>query len=251
MSKLRWAVLFTLAKSWVLGISVPVGRLIRVFNLNAGLVYRYLEELKSDGIAEPAGRGMWRLRGNRKAQALASYILESRPESVYEYWASTVPEVYYYIAEPPSIEWLGFPSRVLVIVDDALRGKITPPDDYLVVYASLRGRRWRYDWGIGASRAQPEQALADLLSYDPNYPAEQYILNNLPLIDLDDVARRCTPEGLRRLATFLAFLRTATGRPVPASVDYLSLADPRIVEERLGEYVGVVYGNGVAEKRGI
>jgi hypothetical protein len=162
-----------------------------------------------------------------------------------------VPEVYYYVAEPPSIEWLGYPEKTLVVVDESLRGRINPPRGYKVVYASLRGRRWRYDWDLRVSRALPEQALADLLSHDPGYPAEQYIYLNLDSIDLDEVAKRTIREGLRRLSTFLAFLRVSTGRLIPTGFNYIALADAELLEERLGEYVGLVFGNGVAEKRGI
>jgi len=235
LSRLRWAVLYNLAKAWRLGLEVgiPAGRIVRVFNLNSSLTYRFLDELRSEGIAELARRGFWRLRGTSRAQALAEYVLESVHDSPYDYWASVVPEVYYYVAEPPSIEWLGYPEKTLVMVDEPLRDRINPPKDYRVAYMSLRGRRWRYDWDMRVARATTEQAVADLLSHDPDYPVEQYIFNHLDRIDLDDVARKTTPKGLRRLATFLAFLRTSTGREVPTSINYLSLADPRVLRERL------------------
>ena len=251
LSRLRWAVLYSLAKASQLGVPVPVGRLVRVFNLNSGLVYRFLRELEAGGVAESVGRGLWRLRDTPKARSLAEYLLAEPPGSPHGYWSSSVPETHYYIAEPPSIEWLGYPEATLVVVDEGLRGRISPPGGYLVVYASMRGRRWRYDWGQGVARAVAEQALADLLSYDPGYPVEQYIYLNMGRVDLDEVARRATPGGLRRLATFLAFLRTATGREPPTSIDYLSLADSGVLGERLGEYVGLVFANGVAEERGI
>ncbi len=245
--------LYNLAKAWRLGLDegIPAGRIVRVFSLNSSLTYRFLGELRSEGIVEPAGRGWWRIRDTSRARALMEYVLESAPESPYDYWASAVPEVYYYVAEPPSIEWLGYPEKTLVMVDESLRNRINPPKDYRVVYVSLRGRRWRYDWDMRIARATAEQALADLLSYDDDYPVEQYIYLNIDRIDLDDVARRASPKGLRRLATFLAFLRTSTGREVPTTMDYLGLADPRVLRERLGEYTGLVFANSIAEKRGI
>ena len=251
MSRLRRVVLLQLAKAWRLGLSIPVGRLVRVFRLNSGLVYRFLRELAGEGLVVEEVRGRWRLRDIDRARALAEYVLGSIPESVYEYWARVVPEVYYYIAEPPSIEWLGFPESILVVTDDVLRGRIEPPKSYSVVYTSMRGRRWRYYWELGVSRGFTEQSLADLLTYDPAYPVEQYILYNLDSLDLDEVAWRAMPSGLRRLATFLAFLRLSTGKPLPTRLDYLRLADLELLEKRLGEYTGLVYANGIAERRGI
>ncbi len=251
LSRLRWAVLLQLAKAWNLGVPVPIDRVVRVFNLNSGLVYRFLRELGEEGVAEQAGRGLWRLRDNSRARALAEYVLETAPDGPYGYWIRVVPETYYYVAEPPSIEWLGYPEEPLVMVDKVLEGRVRPPRGYRVVYATMRGRAWRYDWDMGVARACREQALADLLGYDPGYPVEQYIYLNIERLDLDEVAKRTNREGLRRLATFLAFLRTAGYRVATRDLNYLSLAEPEILEERLGEYVGLVYANGVAEKLGI
>jgi len=251
LSRLRWAVSLQLAKAGMLGVDVPVARVVRVFNLNSGLVYRFLRRLEGEGLVERAGRGRYRLRDTSRARAWAEYVLGTVEATGYEYFQRLVPEVYYYVAEPPSIEWLGYPERTLVVVDEALRGRINPPGEYRVVYTSLRGRRWRYDWDLRVARALEEQALADLLSYDPDYPVEQYIYLNLDALDLDDVARRATLEGLRRLSTFLAFLRMSTGRLIPTCFNYIALADPSMLKERLGEYTALVFGNGVAEKRGV
>lgn len=249
MSRLRRVVLLQLAKAWKLDLPVPIGRLVKVFGLNSGLVYRFLRELAREGLVVEEARGSWRL--NDVGKALAEYALGSIHEGTYEYWIRMVPEVYYYIAEPPSIEWLGFQEKVLVIADNALKGRIEPPKNYSVVYKSMRGRRWRYDWDLGASKGFAEQSLADLLSYDPAYPAEQYILYNLDRLDLDDIARRTALNGLRRLATFLAFFRLSSGKLVPTRFNYLRLADLELLEKRLGEYAELVYANGIAERRGI
>jgi len=252
VSKLRWAVLLELAKAWRLNLDVPAARIVRVFSLNSGLVYRFLRELRDESVAREVARGRWALRDTGKARALAEYVLETAESSgSHEYWAKSVPEVYYYIAEPPSIEWLGFPGKTLVVVDSILQGRVNPPGGYLPVYTSLRGRAWRYDWDLKVSRGLPEQSLADLLAHDPAYPAEQYIYLNLSWLNLDEVARRTNPLGLRRLSTFLAFLRTATGKQIATSFDYFRLADPAILEERLGDYTSLVFANGVAEKRGV
>lgn len=252
MSRLRWAVLSELAKAWRLNLDVPVARVIRVFSLNSGLVYKFLGELRSNEVAEEVGRGRWALRDTSRARALAEYVLEAVDGcSWHVYWTTAVPGVYYYIAEPPSIEWLGFPGRALVVVDEPLRGKIDPPKGYKLVYTSMRGRVWRYDWDLKASRGLPEQSLADLLAYDPAYPVEQHIYSSLRRLNLDEVARRTTAQGLRRLSTFLSFLRMATGEPIATEFDYFKLADPIVLEERLSEYAALVFANGVAEARGV
>jgi len=251
LSRLRWSILLQLAKAWRLGLSVPVGRIIRVFNFNSLMVYRFLRELEEDGLAEERGRGSWGLSGSRRARVLAEYVLESAGGGVHEYWARHVPEVYYYIAEPPSIEWLGYPGETLVVADECLRGRLKPPRGYRVVYTSMRGRRWRYEWSLGYSRGLPEQSIADLLSYNPSYPVEQYILSSIDWLDINEVARRASIEGLKRLSTFLSFLRLSTGKPLPAGFNYLALLDPGVLDKRLGEYVTLVFANNIAEERGL
>lgn len=249
---LRWAVLFNLAKAFRLGLPVPVGRLVRVFKLNSSLTYRFLSELEAEGMVERVGRGLWVLRDTAKARALAEYVLELRPDSPFEYWASMVPEVYYYIPDPPFKEWLGFPERYLVIVDKMLKDRINPPEEYTVIYTGMRGRSWSYDRSRGYSRGDPEQSVADILSYDPNWPIEVDLYWNMDRLDMDDVARRCTPLGLRRLSTFLSFLALVSN-PLPAKItfNYLALLDSEILWKNLSYYTNIVYANGVADKWGI
>ncbi len=62
---------------------------------------------------------------------------------------------------------------------------------------------------------------------------------------------RITSSGLRRLATFLAFFRLSSGKLVSTKLDYLRLADLELHGKRLEEYTGLVYANGIAEKREI
>ncbi len=251
-SKLQWAVLSQLVKAWKLGLDVSVSRIVRVFNLNSLQTYRFIERLEREGVVEKTRRGWYRFRDTSKTRALAELVSmkPSRETRVYSYFSSTIPEIYYYFAEPPSIEWLGF-ARELVVIDERLKNRVRPPHRYRVVYTSFRGRKWRYDWDLGVSRAYPEQAVADLLEYDPFYPVEQYIFLNLETIDLDEVAKRIGEKGFKRLSTFLAFLRISVGRSIPASFNYIEFTDREVLEERLSEYIGLVYGNGVAEKRGI
>ncbi len=251
LSMLRWAVLYNLAKAWKLNLDVPISRVVKVFNLNSKLTYKFLNELKSEGIVEVTGKGRWRLKSTPKARYLAEYVLSTVTDSPYKYWVENVPEVYYYVAEPPSIEWLGYPKETLVIVDNVLRDKINPPSGYKVVYVSMRGRKWIYDRDMQVSRATTEQALADLLSYDTNYPVEQYIYYNIDRLNLDDIAQRANLRGLRRLATFLAFYRTATGREVLTRINYFGLMDAALLNEMLADYVNLVFANGIAEARGI
>lgn len=244
--------LLELTKAWRLNLDVSAAQIIRVFGLNSGLAYKFLRELRNDDIAKEVSHGRWTLCDTGKARALAEYVMETLKNcGWHEYWAKAVPEVYYYIAEPPSIEWLGFPERTLVIVDRLLQGKIDPPKSYMLVYTGMRGRIWRYDWDLKVSKGLPEQSLADLLAYDPAYPVEQYIYSNLNWLNLDEVARRTTAQGLRRLSTFLSFLRMTTGEPIATGFDYFRLADPIILEERLSDYTSLVFANGIAEKRGV
>jgi hypothetical protein len=251
LSRLRWAVSTQLAKGYFLGVDIPVSRIIGVFGLNSGLVYRFLRELEGEGIVERVGRGRYRVVDSYRGRVWAEYIASTVKITGYSYFQEAVPEVYYYIAEPPSMEWLGFPERILMLVDEKLKERLSPPSKYIAVYKSLRGRRWRYDWSLRVSRAVAEQALADLLSYDPNYPAEQYIYLNMDSIDLDEVARRSTLEGLKRLSTFLAYLRISTGKPIATRFNYISLADRSILEERLGEYTTLIFANGIDIAGGI
>jgi len=245
-TKLRMTVQAQLAKTARLGLPLPVSRLVRVFNLNSGLVYRYLRELESQGLVEKAGRGLYRVREGVRL-GIPGGFSGSGPYS----GLSRLPEVYYYVAEPPSIEWLGPPGKILVVIDKTLEGRVSLPEPYKPVYTGLRGRSWRYDWDLQVSRGTVEQSLADLLSYDPDYPVEQYILLNLDRIDLNEIARRATPQGLRRLSTFLAFFRAATGRLVPARFDYIGLLDRRLLRERLSEYTSLVFVNDVGTVRGV
>ena len=244
--RIQRVIVFQLAKAQRLGVSLTPGGIARVFGLNPVAVYMFLERLAEEGIVERTSRGQWVLRDTR----VAEQALALAPETPHPFWAPNVPETHYYVADP-GVDWLGWPGKTLVVVDRVLRGRIRPPAEYLVVYTGMGGRKWCYAWDMGVSRASREQAVADLLSYDPDYPAEHYIYYNLDRLDLDDVARRATPEGLRRLATFLAFLRTATGREPPVSIEYFRLLDPGILEERLADYVSIVFANGVAEARGI
>ncbi|MEM1611443.1 MAG: hypothetical protein QXQ57_07360 [Sulfolobales archaeon] len=253
LSMLRWAVLFNLAKAWRLDLPIPVGRLVRVFKLNSSLTYKFLKELEAGGVVERVGRGLWALRDTARARALAEYVLELRPDSPFDYWTSTVPEVYYYIPDPPFKEWFGFPEKYLVIADEVLRGRISPPEDeYTVIYTSLRGRSWSYERSRGYSRGGREQSVADILSYDPNWPIEVDLYWNMDKLDMDDVARRCTPRGLRRLSTFLSFLALVSN-PLPTKItyNYLALLDPEILWENLSYYTSIVYANGVADRWGI
>lgn len=249
LSKLRWAVLFQLAKAWRINLDVSIPRVIKVFNLNSMLVYRFIRELESDGLVERTGRGRWVLSDNRRAELLAEYVLESAGNGIHGYWVSGVPEIYYYIAEPPSIEWLGYPGKVLVIVDECLENRLKHPNGYRVIYTSMRGRRWRFEWSLGYARGVVEQSVADLLSYDPSYPVERYILMNMDWINIDEIARRTTVYGLKRLSTFLAFLKLATGRTISTSFNYVSLLDEEILDEELGEYIMLVFTNNIVESR--
>lgn len=244
----RWAVSLQLAKGYLLGTCVKVGRTGRVFSVSRAAVRGFLARLEGEGLVRREGKGCYVFTS--AVEGRIAELLGSIGAKWHEYFQRTVPEVHYYVAELP-LEWLGYAGRTLVVVDRALRGRISPPRGYRVVYVELRGRKWTYDWDLGYPRAALEQAAADLLSYDPAYPVEQYLLLHMGEVDLDEVARRATQHGLRRLSTFLAYLRVASGRPIAAGFNYLRLADRRILEERLGEYTSLIFANSLDAARGI
>ena len=253
LSVLRRIVLRELTKAYKLGVDISISRVIRVFNLNSSLTYKFVKELESEGIVESTKRGWWRLRDNSRARSLAEFILSQPVESAfYKYFPEVVPETYYYIAELPIQEWFGVKGYDLVIVDKRLKGRLNPPPRYKVVYTSLRGRSWRYDESFGASIGTLEQSLADLLSYDPLYPIELFLVNNLYRVDLDETARRCTPEGLRRLASFIAFYSLAVGKLIPSKTRFLRLVDNEEILSRVfTNTITWIYANDVDVRRNI
>ncbi len=248
-SRLRDIVVFQLAKAYRLGVDVSVARLVQVFNFNSGLVYRFVRELEGEGLVERVSRGRYRLRGSERVEKLVDYVLSGIGGSeFYPYFPEVVPETQYYIVDLPSQEWFRAREYTLVVVDERLKGRIRPPPYYKVVYTPMRGRRWRYDWDLRASVGAVEQSLADLLSYDPDYPVEQYIYLNMDRIDLDEVAKKATAEGLKRLATFLAFLSAVLGKPIPSAISYNTLLDEDVLRERYSEYITWVFTNGLHQR---
>ncbi|NPA70647.1 MAG: hypothetical protein GXO26_07545 [Crenarchaeota archaeon] len=251
ISNLRRAVSLEFAKAYRFGLPVYITRVIRVFNLNSSLVYKYVRELEADGIVEKLKPGAYIVKDTDKARAWVSFVSYFDRAIPYRELQG-IPVTYYYVAEPPSIEWLGFPARTLVIIDRTLRGKTGfPRNRYNVVYVKMRGRKWRYDWDRGVPIAELEQAVADVLSYDADYPIEQYIVENLDKIDIDRVIARTNSRGMKRLCTFLSFLKLSTGIKIKTRVNYVALADRKTLEKRLGEYVQLLFANGVDVNRGI
>jgi hypothetical protein len=97
---------------------------------------------------------------------------------------------------------------------------------------NLRGREWRWDdrWGSVASE---DQAVADILSYDPLYPIEADIVWNFNKLNLDGIARRCTANGLKRLSNTLAFMETWLGLDVRTGIDFYKLLDRELFKQQL------------------
>lgn len=248
LSKLRRVVLTQLFKAWKLDVDVPVSRLIRVFNLNSALVYKFLRELQTRRIVEMSGKGKYRLRDCEETRALSGYVSTLLDSGWYEYFSKNVPEIYYYVADLP-LTWFGFREKIPVIVDEVLRGKINPPLEYRVIYVSMRGKKWRYSDDLKASVASWEQVIADLLSYDPHYPIEEFLHEYMGRVDLDRVAAKCTPKGLRRLSTFLAFYRMVTGKLMPTRFNYVSLIDEEVLSSKLSEYSRILFANDLDVRR--
>lgn len=256
LSNLRRIVLTQLAKAWRFDLGVPASRLVTVFNLNGLLAYRFLGELESEGVAERTGRGKWKLRDTSKARSLSEYALGlwteecRRKPLTYQYFCENVPDVYYYKPDLPTT-WFGSVEYTLVVVDPVLRDRVNPPGEYRFIYVSLRGRRFKFREQFMIPVGTREQSTADFLSYDPYYPVEQYILWYYGDFNLDEVARRCTAQGLRRLSTFLSFMRMAVGKPRATSFNYLSLLDEEMYRRYMSEYFTWVFANGVAEAKNI
>ena len=144
-SILRDTVVMQLAKAYRLGVDVSIARVARVFNFNSGLLYRFVRRLEGEGLVEKSGRGRYRFRSTSRVERLVEYILSSaRGSEFYSYFPEYVPETQYYIVDLPSQEWFGVRGPILVVVDERLRGRIDPPPSYRVIYASMRGRMWRY-----------------------------------------------------------------------------------------------------------
>ncbi|MEM1643614.1 MAG: hypothetical protein QW369_04480 [Desulfurococcaceae archaeon] len=249
LSNLRRVVLVQLAKGAGLGLGIPASRLIRIFNLNGGLTYRFLRELESEEVAMQVSRNVWTLKDTHKARALAELAL-SDWRGLYSYFPETVPDVYYYMPDIPTT-WFGGMAYRVVIADPVLEGRINPPGEYKVVYTSLRSRRFRFNWSLMMPVGGREQSIADLLSYDPLWPVEQYIVWYYGDIDLDEVARRCSPYGLKRLASFLSFMKMSLGVPKAMEFNYLTLLDRDVYEEFLPKYFSWVFANGVDITRNI
>lgn len=250
LSSLRRVVLAQLAKAFKLSLSIPASRLVTLFKLNGLLTYRFLRGLESDGVVEQVSKGRWMLKDSFKARSLAEYAL-SEWRSTYPYFPENVPDVYYYMADLPT-PWFGGVAYHVIIAEPILKGRITPPSNkYKVIYVPLRGRRARFNWSIMMPVGEREQSIADLLSYDPYWPVELYITWYYGDFDLDGVARRCTPHGLRRLASFISFMRMSVGRPRIASFDYLALLDEEAYKRYVSEYFTWIFANGVDVKRNV
>lgn len=252
ISNLRKTILIQLVKARRLGLGVPISRIVRVFNFNSGLTYKFLRELESEGVVEKVSRGVWMLVDNAKARVLAEYVLmDANWRSRFcGYFSENVPDIYYYVPDLPTT-WFGAVAYVLVIADSVLKGRINPPSEYKVVYTSLRGKKFKFNWDRKLPLGSWEQSIADFLSYDPYYPIEQFLVWYHGDYDLDDVARRATPYGLKRLSTFLSFMRMSVGKPIATSFDYISLFDEEIYERYVSEYFTWVFANGVDVRRNI
>ena len=256
-SRLRGIVYSNTAKAGLWGVGVSASRLSRVFKLNAWYTRRVLEELVDRGLAVKVKRGNYALAGTEKALKWRDWILGELLEfyrsspTAYPPLFTKLPETAYYVSKPYIYiqTWFGLPQGQLTFIDITLKGKpvlegitwvdlseyreatLTTPVT-IPVFVNLRGREWRWDdrWGSVASE---DQAVADILSYDPLYPIEADILLNFNKLNLDGIARRCTVNGLKRLSNILAFMETWLGLDVRTGIDFYKLLDRELFKQQL------------------
>ncbi len=220
-SKTRFAVLLTVGKAWRTGVPVAPATVARVFGVNTPGTYRLFKMLEREGFLRRADRGYV---ATERASKLADFVLELAPRAgdAFDWLRLGVPETMYYVAEPRLKTWFG-PTNPLIVIDRRLRGLVSPPRSARLIYASLRGRAFKYSWDRRLAVASPEQSYADLLSHDESWASYlPDVLSNPDMID--EVFARAGGEGRRRLASSLVFYEVLTGRRVPRSFDaYLHL----------------------------
>ena len=238
-SKVRVSVSISLAKSSPYGVAVAPLRVIRVYGLNIPETYRFFRILEGMGIAVRV-RGGYRLADTPRARRFGELVLDLvddyRAGDGLDLLRTRVPDTMYYVVDTSRYfrEWIGA-ARPIVVLDRRLRGRVSVPDA-LCVYASFRGREYRYDWRDRLSYALREQAYADAVSFDPSYASYFVdILWNIERLDLEKMLRLSGGEGRRRLGTLLAYYSMLTGRKIPLSTPLAGLVD----EECAGEVVAV------------
>jgi len=232
-SRVRYAVLLTLAKAYKLKVPVSPRAIVRVFGLNIPNTYSFMRKLVEVGLIMRTGS---KYMLTEKGAKLVDFVLELVPKlnDGFDELRATMPETMYYVVEPKYKEWFGV-YKPLVMVDKALRNRdILVGGNYVIVYVSFRGKVFKYDWDRYLSLASVEQAYADLISYDDQWISYiPDILLNLFRLDVEEVLKRATYEGRRRLATALAYYETFLGRKVPLRTDVYSLLDEKLLDDMI------------------
>ena len=249
-SRVRFAVLVSLAKGYHVGVPVAPRSVARVFGVNVTETYRFMRLLASEGFAvRTRGGYVLTSRGAR----LGECALEALPRlnDGLDYLRASVPETMYYVFTPPFQSWFGA-ARPLVVIDKRLKGKadVRGMVEGLVVYASMRGRVYGYDWDLYVTRPSVEQGYADAVSYDPEWLSYiPDILLNLDRLDLRELMARATPEGVRRVATAIAYYEMLTGRRYGVPVS--KLIDDELVSDIVSFVTPLVVDGRVLEARNI
>lgn len=257
-SKVKVAVLICLAKSSLYSLGVTPKSVIETYGLNTPATYSFFKTLEKEGMVARASNG-YVVRGGRGSR-LVGFILESLREGDFgifteylRYFRENVPDTMYYIVDPAKYgaAFFGWPERILVIVDKKLKGMIKSPSDVKVIYTSLRGREFRFDWDSYLSYASQEQAFADAFSYgdDPSYIYD--VIWYLEQIDVDKMLSLSKAKGLGRLATLLAYYMVITGKKIPSRFAIERLADPDQYPEAISVGTSAILDDRISSKRNI
>jgi len=252
-SKVRAAILLCLVKASKLGISVTPRSIARVFGVNFTETYKFMKNLLGQEFVEKTPRGF---KLTEKGLKLVDFTLTLIPSP--KSWSSSeldwvrknIPDTLYYISRPHTQTWFG-PAPLLLVVDKRLQDRIVFPENFvligdyvesskyivrgqitniLVLYASLRGREYKYSWDNYLTWGSLEQSYADLLSYMPFW--EEFlpdILLNSKLFDLDKLFKKASEKGKKRLATGIAYYATLTGWKPILKTPLYSLVDERVI----------------------
>ncbi len=250
-SKVRYAVLIILAKAWRLGIPVTPRSIARVFGVNLAETYGFMGKLAEEGMVNRV-RGGYVLTD--KGSKLVDFVLEAIPRlnDGFDSLRTSLPDTMYYVFTPPFQSWFGV-SRPLVIVDRRLRGLVDMDNSgFIVIYTSMRGREYKYNWDTFLPHPSIEQGYADVVSYDPEWLSYiPDILLNLERLDLDKLLDKATGEGARRIASALAFYETLTGKRKLLKKYLYSLVCGELVKEIASFTIPLLVDSRVVEAKNL
>jgi len=256
-SKVKVAVTLCIVKASNYSIEVSPRRIARVYGLNVQNTYRFFSVLEKGGIIARKGRG-YALRKTSRAKRFRELVLELINDlskgGKLDLFRMRVPDTHYYITLPSKHfkEWFGV-SSPLVVVDKRLKEKIGSPEDINIVYMSLRAKKFKFDWSEYLSFASPEQAFADVFSYDDNYISYVHdFLWNLSRLNLDEVLNLTNSRGLKIISTLLSYYALLTGAKIPLRVKGIERFIERdIIDTMLSVATSAIVPDNVALEKNV